>query len=84
MRTVGGGVGHWCILSKCYVIMDKIAKFAEKYLRRNIFLTKLLTCCLHLIKKETPSQIFSSKLSKTFKNIFFTAHLQVTTCGACL
>ena len=51
-------------------------KFTEKHLLRGLFSIKLLACIL--LKKETPPQMFSCNLCKTFKNNFLTEHLSVS------
>ena len=35
----------------------------------------------NFIKKETPTQVFSSEFWEHFKNLFFTEHLRTTTSG---
>ena len=49
-------------------ILKNFSNFTGKHLCRSFFLTKLQTWGFQLYQKETPTQVFSCKIYKIFKN----------------
>ena len=57
-------------------VLRNLANSTGKQLCWSLFLIKLQAWGLQLHLKETPKQVFSCEIYKSFKNIFFTEHLQ--------
>ena len=62
-------------------VLKTFANFMEKHLRWSLFLIKLQAFSQ---PKETPTQVLSCEVSKTFKNVYFEEHLQMTASAGAL
>ena len=56
----------------------------EKHLCWSHFSIKLQAFSLQVFYKETPTQVLSCEVSKTFKRVYFEEHLQTTASGGVL
>ena len=64
-------------------VLKNFANFTGKHLFWSLLLLKLQALqAQQLYQKETPTQVFSCGIYKTFKNIYFVEHLQTAASGS--